>query len=62
MRNLRKTHKGFFLLPTRTLKKSPQDNGGAVYKAKRILSIYAEPGGLCAMTSNSDNKYRHHFL
>ena len=61
MRNLRKIHKGFFLLPVTHLEKeSPQDNGGAVYKAKRILPIYVEPGGLCAMTSNINNKYRHH--
>jgi len=32
-------------------KESPQDNGVAVYQQKRIHSVYAEPCGVCAMTS-----------
>jgi len=31
----------------------------AQYKAKRIHSVYAEPGGLCAMTSPSGMSDNH---
>ena len=31
----------------------------AQYRAKRILSVYAEPGGLCAMTSIQGESDRH---
>ena len=63
MKNLRKNQKGFFLLPTRTLTKKARKITAEQYKeAKRILSVYVEPGGLCAMTSNNNNKYRHHFF
>jgi hypothetical protein len=33
------------------LKKKARKITAAQYRAKRILSVYAEPGGLCAMTS-----------
>jgi len=31
------------------LEKEARPTTAAQYKAKRILSVYAEPGGLCAM-------------
>jgi len=34
-----------------TLTKKARKTTAVQYKAKRILSVYAEPGGLCAMTS-----------
>jgi len=42
---------GFICPYTHLEKESPQDNGGAVYKAKRIRPICVEPSGLCAKTS-----------
>jgi len=41
------------------IKESPQDNGVAVYQRKRIHSVYAEPCGVCAMTSQQGTSDKH---
>jgi hypothetical protein len=42
-----------------SLKKKARKITAAQYKAKRILSVYAEPCGLCAKTSPMGTSDRH---